>query len=93
MGVSTAIQWCDHTFNPWRGCSKVSEGCAHCYAEKQSLRNPKVLGTWGDRGTRVVASDAAWKEPLAWDRAAEAVGERRRVFCARWPISGRSGVN
>jgi protein gp37 len=34
------------------------------------------------RGTRVVASEAAWREPLKWDRAAAAAGERHRVFCA-----------
>lgn len=27
------IEWCDHTFNPWWGCEKISAGCKHCYAE------------------------------------------------------------
>lgn len=75
MGSSTKIQWCDATFNPWRA------GCAECYAEKQSRRNPLVLGTWGPKGTRVVASESTWEQPLAWDRAAKKAGMRRRVFC------------
>lgn len=82
MGAKTAIEWCDHTFNPWRGCTKVSPGCANCYAEKMSKRNPRVLGVWGDNGTRVVASDAMWREPLKWNAAAQRDGVRRRVFCA-----------
>lgn len=79
---NSKIGWTDHTFNPWRGCTKVSPGCANCYAETMSHRNPKTLGVWGPQGTRVVASEAAWKEPLKWNEKAKAAGERHRVFCA-----------
>lgn len=82
MGKDSSIQWTTHTFNPWRGCTKVSAGCASCYAETLSKRNPAVLGQWGPNGTRVVASESKWREPFAWDRAASAAGERHRVFCA-----------
>jgi len=82
MGEKTSISWCDSTFNPWRGCAKVSPGCAHCYAETLSRRNPSVLGEWGPDGMRVVASEAKWREPEAWDRVAVAMGGRLRVFCA-----------
>lgn len=68
MAENSKIQWCHHTFNPWRGCSKVSEGCKLCYAETLSGRNPKMLGIWGPNGTRVVASETAWKEPVKWNR-------------------------
>lgn len=71
----------------------MSEGCRFCYADTLSKRNPKVLGTWGPQGTRVVASEAMWKEPLKWNREhAENQQElwenhgptlrRHRVFCA-----------
>lgn len=33
MGEQTNIEWCDHTFNPWFGCTGVSPGCDNCYAE------------------------------------------------------------
>lgn len=82
MGFETGIGWTHHTFNPWRGCAKVSPGCARCYAETLSRRNPAVLGTWGPGGTRVVASEAQWREPPKWDRAAREARARRRVFCA-----------
>lgn len=82
MAENSKIQWTHHTFNPWRGCARVSPGCIHCYAETLSKRNPKTLGTWGVDGTRVVASDAYWAQPLKWNKAAEKAGERHRVFCA-----------
>jgi protein gp37 len=66
----------------WRGCTKVSEGCKHCYAETLSRRNPKTLGVWGPKGSRVIASEKYWQQPLKWNKAAEAAGERHRVFCA-----------
>jgi protein gp37 len=78
----TGITWCDYTFNHIRGCTKVSEGCQFCYAETLSGRNPTTLGIWGPNGTRVLASDAMWKEPLKWNREAEGAKERPRVFCA-----------
>ncbi len=38
MGQTTSIQWTDATWNPIRGCSRVSEGCRFCYAERQAAR-------------------------------------------------------
>lgn len=34
MGSKTKIEWTDATWNPFMGCSWVSEGCRHCYAER-----------------------------------------------------------
>jgi protein gp37 len=82
MSDVTGITWTDHTFNPWRGCTKVSAGCEHCYAEATSKRNPAVLGEWGPRGRRVVGTEDYWRKPIRWDHAAAGAGERRRVFCA-----------
>jgi len=81
MAANTKIEWADHTFNPWIGCTKVSAGCANCYAEEMmDHRYGKVK--WGDAGTRVVTSDSNWKMPLKWDREAKAAGVKHRVFCA-----------
>lgn len=68
MGADTKIQWAHHTFNPWRGCIKIAEGCKFCYADAQSRRNPGTLGIWGPDGTRVVASESMWRQPLKWNR-------------------------
>jgi len=86
MGANTKIQWAHHTFNPWRGCTKVAAGCANCYAETQSKRNPGTLGVWGPDGSRVVAAEAMWRQPVKWNRDVETTVEiwkddRPRVFC------------
>jgi len=84
MGKDSKIEWTNHTFSPWRGCTKVSAGCDNCYAEKMSGRNPKTLGVWGKHGTRVVDAmeSMQWEEesPL-WndciDRCIEIVRETK----------------
>ena len=38
MGQNSAIEWTDATWNPVRGCSRVSDGCRHCYAEMVAAR-------------------------------------------------------
>lgn len=38
MGDKTKIQWCNATWNPIRGCSRVSDGCMNCYAERVAAR-------------------------------------------------------
>ena len=80
MGAKTKIAWTDATWNPWRGCLRVSKGCRFCYAEAQSKRVPDVLGHWGPAGPRVVAADSYWRLPHQWNREAEKAGVRRRVF-------------
>lgn len=81
MGANTKIEWAHHTFNPWMGCSKVSEGCKNCYAEEM-MDHRYGKAKWGPDGTRPVTSDANWKLPKKWDKEAEKAGERHRVFCA-----------
>lgn len=84
MGEATKIAWCDATFNPWVGCSKVSPACDNCYAEKGSARLGAQHGLKLWQGDRYHTSPAYWREPLRWNRAALAAGVRRRVFCASY---------
>lgn len=75
----SGIEWTDHTFNPWIGCSKVSEACAHCYAVRLASR----LGvTWGDHAERKPASNEMWGKVERWHREAQANRSALRVFCA-----------
>jgi protein gp37 len=67
MGAITKIEWCDRTFNPWIGCTKVSEGCLNCYAEDQMANRWKKCG-WGPQSPRVRTSKANWRKPLLWER-------------------------
>jgi protein gp37 len=80
MGKDSAIEWTDHTFNPWWGCVKVSPGCNHCYAETWAKRVGQQV--WGNGNDRRFFTDKHWREPLKWNKEAQEVGRRKRVFCA-----------
>jgi protein gp37 len=83
MAVNSKIEWTDHTFNPWVGCTKVSPGCDNCYAEAWSKRSGLVR--WG-KNPRRRTSESYWRAPIKWNAAADAFfgkhGRRQRVFCA-----------
>lgn len=81
MGENSAIEWTDHTFNPWMGCTKVAAGCANCYAERDMDKHYHKV-QWGPHGTRVKTVAANWAKPLKWNREAAEAGVRARVFCA-----------
>lgn len=81
MGETTTIAWCDHTFNPWVGCSKVAPGCAHCYAEAD-MDKRRHFAEWGPNGTRVKTSEGNWKKPYKWNHEAQLAEVRAKVFCA-----------
>ncbi|MEN5117457.1 phage Gp37/Gp68 family protein [Luteimonas sp. TWI662] len=85
MAETSAIEWCDSTFNPWIGCTRVSPACDHCYA---AVSTPtRTMGiAWGAGQARRRTSPSNWRQPLTWN-ARHAVffaehGRRRRVFCA-----------
>jgi protein gp37 len=80
VAKNSRIEWTNHTFNPWWGCVKVSPACKHCYAESWAKRVGQNV--WGVGSDRRFFGDKHWSEPLKWNAAAEAAGERARVFCA-----------
>jgi protein gp37 len=83
MAERSSISWTHSTFNPWIGCTKVSPGCDHCYAE--ALDNRHRWGGdahWGAGVPRRRTSLSNWKLPEKWERKAKATGERHLVFCA-----------
>jgi protein gp37 len=82
MADKTAIAWCCHTFNPWIGCHKVSQGCTHCYAEALVTKRMGEPGLWGLTGGRRRTSKALWRKPLKWNLDALMDNEPARVFCA-----------
>lgn len=81
MAETTAIAWTDSTFNPWIGCTKVSDGCDNCYAAVSRPAQAMKI-KWGSGEKRHRTSADYWKQPLAWNRKAEASGKRHLVFCA-----------
>jgi protein gp37 len=80
MGYETLIAWTDHTFNPWMGCVKVSEGCRNCYAERL-VKNKMGLNVWGVGAPRQ-RTKTPWENLRKWNLQAGESGVIRKVFCA-----------
>lgn len=81
MSTNTKIEWTDTTWNPLRGCSRVSEGCRNCYAERQAIR--QVNGAYAGL-VHIANGHPSWTgkvsfvedhllDPLSWRKP-------RRVF-------------
>lgn len=92
MSEYSNIEWTDATFNPWLGCTKVSPGCANCYAETlMDKRYGRVK--WGKGQARSRTSESNWRLPLRLNRRLRcdcgavkiAVEDRRTSAC---PVCG-----
>lgn len=81
--AKSPIEWCDFTFNPWVGCTKISPACDNCYAEGWARRTGQAELWTGERRRTTPAN---WRQPLKWDQQSAAQvaagGRRLRVFCA-----------
>ena len=72
MGKNSKIEWTEHTWNPWQGCPKVSDGCKHCYMYRDKQR-------FGQNPAEVVPSkQATFTAPLRWKDPGA------RVFVCSW---------
>lgn len=80
MAKDSRIEWTQHTFNPWWGCTKVSPGCKYCYAETWAKRIGQHV--WGPKAKRRDLTDNYWRQPIAWNKEAAGATQRPRVFCA-----------
>jgi len=70
MSQSTGIEWTQATWNPWRGCTKVSPGCAHCYMFREQKR-------YGRDPAVVTRSKTTFLDPLRWPTG-------RLIFTCSW---------
>ena len=66
MSLDSAIEWTDATWNPVRGCTKISPGCKHCYAETFAERFRGVTGHPYERGFDMRLVPEKLAEPLRW---------------------------
>ncbi len=73
MADQSAIEWTDATWNPVTGCSKVSPGCAHCYAERFAERWRGIPGHHYEQGFDLRLWPERLALPLRWQRP-------RRIF-------------
>jgi protein gp37 len=75
MGENSRIDWCDATWEPVQGCTKVSPGCKHCYAA--TLANGRMSRFYPDGFGAVTTRPDKLDQPLCWQRP-------RRIFvCSR----------
>ena len=68
MSQGSTIEWTDATWNPVRGCTKISPGCAHCYAETFSERFRGVPGHPYEQGFDLRLVPEKLAEPLRWTK-------------------------
>lgn len=66
MSLDSAIEWTDATWNPVRGCTKISDGCKHCYAETFAERFRGVKGHPYQQGFDLRLVPEKLAEPLRW---------------------------
>jgi protein gp37 len=66
MSLDSAIEWTDATWNPVRGCTKISDGCKHCYAETFAERFRGVKGHPYEEGFDLRMVPEKLAEPLRW---------------------------
>jgi protein gp37 len=68
MGLNSGIEWTEATWNPLTGCTKISEGCRNCYAERMA-RRLKAMGQPNyANGFRLTVHEQALELPLRWRR-------------------------
>jgi protein gp37 len=68
MGMNSAIEWTESTWNPLTGCTKISEGCRNCYAERMA-RRLKAMGQPNYvNGFQLTLHEHALQAPLTWKR-------------------------
>lgn len=81
MAEQSNIEWTRSTFNPWWGCTKISPGCDHCYAERDAHR----FGTpWGAGQPRRLFGNDHWDKPRLWN--AKAAKEQASNPAAQWRV-------
>src|ERR1700692_2013448 len=66
MSLLSKIEWTDATWNPVRGCTKISPGCKHCYAERFADRFRGAKGHPFEQGFDLRLVPEKLAEPLRW---------------------------
>src|ERR1700730_14035757 len=73
MAANSSIEWTESTWNPLTGCTKISPGCKHCYAERMALRLQSMGQHNYANGFRLKLHEDALELPLHWKKP-------RRIF-------------
>ena len=93
MAASSRIEWTEATWNPVTGCTKVSDGCRHCYAERMARRLQAMGVPKYARGFEVMTHEETLDLPLAWRRPHEIfVNSMGDLFHDEVPLESASSV-
>lgn len=68
MAANSAIEWTESTWNPLTGCTKISPGCKHCYAERMALRLQAMRQPNYANGFDLTLHENALELPLKWKK-------------------------
>ncbi len=68
MGLKSSIEWTESTWNPVTGCTKISAGCAHCYAERMARRLQAMGQPNYVNGFEPTCHEHALELPLGWKK-------------------------
>jgi protein gp37 len=68
MGLKSAIEWTESTWNPVTGCTKISQGCKHCYAERMAERLQAMGQPNYRNGFQLTLQPQMLELPLRWKR-------------------------
>lgn len=68
MAIGSTIEWTQSTWNPLTGCTKVSPGCKHCYAERMARRLQAMGQPNYARGFELAIHEESLELPLRWKR-------------------------
>jgi protein gp37 len=88
MGKKSTIEWTDSSWNPVRGCTKISQGCTHCYAEVFAERFRNVPGHPYEQGFDLRLVPASLHLPLTWKKPSRIfVNSMSDLFHEEVPLS------
>ena len=68
MGINSTIEWTESTWNPVTGCTKISPGCAHCYAERIAMRLKAMGRPNYVNGFQITLHENSLDIPLRWKK-------------------------
>jgi len=69
MGTRSSIEWTESTWNPLTGCTKISPGCKHCYAERMALRLQAMGQPNYKNSFKLTLHEHALELPLSWKKS------------------------
>jgi protein gp37 len=93
MGFKSSIEWTESTWNPVTGCTKLSAGCAHCYAERMAKRLQAMGQPNYANGFELTLHEHAMELPLKWKKPQMIfVNSMSDLFHDKVPFEFISGV-